>query len=206
MADCGGMRHATAIKQELAVLGAATEMGLRADAASAEKIRAFAAELESINPTAEPARAASLLRGRWRLLYSNLELKRRTTLAELSFKILPATAVEVVDLFNEVDPASGLWDNVITIEDGASGVPGTVVVQGHFAVDDDAQVNIRFSEAMVMTPAAPVRLPIDRAQLPVMHNRITYLDDGFRMVRGNFGNLYIFERLDSAPMRWSRDI
>lgn len=200
------MRHATVIKQELAALGAATEMGLRADAASAGTIRTLATELEAINPTAEPARAAALLRGRWRLLYSNMELKRRTTLAELSFKILPPTAVEVVDLFNEVDPASGLWDNVITFANGAGGTPGMVVIQGNFAVDDDAEVNIRFSEAMVMTPAAPVRLPIDREHLPVLHNRITYLDDGFRMVRGNFGNLYVFERLDRAPMRWSRDI
>lgn len=205
MADHGGMRHASSIKQELAVLGAATEMGLRADPAAADSIRALASELEQMNPTEEPARAAAMLRGRWRLLYSNLELKRRTTLAELSFKMLPATVVDVVDLFNEVDPASGLWDNVITFEDGATGAPGTVVMRGEYGIDDDADIDIRFSEAMVLTEAAPVRLPIDHARLPLMHNRITYLDDGFRMVRGNFGNLYIFERLDRAPMRWSRD-
>jgi hypothetical protein len=199
------MRHASVIKQELATLGAATEMGLRADSAIADRIRALATELEAMNPTAEPARAASQLRGRWRLLYSNLDLKRQTTLAELSFKILPATPVAVVDLFNEVDPATGLWDNVITIEDDASGAPGTVVVRGQYAVDDDADIDIRFAEAMVLTESAPVRLPVDSSRLPLMHNRITYLDDGFRMVRGNFGNLYIFERLDRAPMRWSRD-
>lgn len=206
MPDDAGMRHASQIKQQLAALGAATEMGLRADEAAADRIRALAAELEEMNPTPEPARAAGLLRGRWRLLYSNLELKRRSTLAELSFNILPATPVDVVDLYNEVEPGSALWDNVITIEDAASGQPGTVVIAGHYAVDDDAEIDIRFGEAMVQTPAAPVRLPIERAQLPLMRNRITYLDDGFRMVRGNFGNLYIFERLDSAPMRWSREI
>lgn len=199
------MRHASTIKQELAALGAATEMGLRADQEAGESIRGLAIELEAMNPTPEPARAAALLRGRWRLLYSNLDLRRRTTLAELSFKILPPTAVEVVDLYNEVDPAIGLWDNVITVEDATTGDAGTVVVRGQYAVDDDNSIDIRFDEAMVETRAAPVRLPIDSGRLPLLRNRITYLDDGFRMIRGNYGNLYIFERLDRAPMRWSRD-
>ena len=62
------MRHASVIKQELAALGAETEVGFRAGPAATARIRELAAELEGMNPTPEPARAASLLRGRWRLL------------------------------------------------------------------------------------------------------------------------------------------
>lgn len=187
------------------MLGAETEMGFGANVATAQRIRAIAAELEAMNPTPEPARASALLRGRWRLLYSNLGLLRDTTLARLSFNILPATPVSVVELYNEVDPASSLWDNVITFAGEGDGEPGAAVITGHYAVEDDADIDIRFTQAQVRTTAAPVRMPINRQQLPLMRNRITFLDDGFRMIRGNYGNLYIFERLDEAPMRWSRE-
>jgi len=200
------MRHASQIKRDLAILGAETEVGFRADSSAAERIRALAAELEAINPTPEPASAAALLRGRWRLLYSNIDLLRKTTLGQLSFNILPDTGVRVAELFNEVDPASGLWDNVITFDALDSGEPGTAVIMGSYAAVDDAEIDIRFTGSLVVTATAPVRLPINREQLPDMRISITYLDESFRMIRGNHGILYIFERLDAAPLRWSRDI
>ncbi len=199
------MRHASALKQDLAALGAQTEVGFAADRAAAARIRALATELEAMNPTAEPARAASLLRGRWRLLYSNLELARRTTLARLSLGILPATPVEVVELYNEIDPATGLYDNVIHFLD-SGGQPGVLVVAGSYAAEDDARLDIRTSEAVVTGAAAPVRLPADCARVDALITDITYLDDGFRLVRGPYGSLYVLERLDPAPMRWARDL
>ncbi|MBS3962263.1 MAG: hypothetical protein KGZ61_10615 [Sandarakinorhabdus sp.] len=198
------MRHALVIKQELAALGAATEVGFRAAAEDVARIKALATELEGMNPTPEPARAASLLRGRWRLLYSNFELQRRTTLARLSLGVLPPTSVEVVELYNEIDPANGLYDNVIHVlfDDGD---PGIQVMAGKYEVEDDDHLDIRYSEALIMGPGAPVRLPTDCARITSLKTEITYLDDGFRLVRGAYGSLYILERLDPAPMRWARD-
>lgn len=198
------MRHASVIKQDLAALGAATEVGFRASPADIARIKALAAELEGMNPTPEPARAASLLRGRWRLLYSNFELQRRTTLAQLSTNVLPSTPVEVVELYNEIDPANGLYDNVIHVlfDDGS---PGIQVMAGEYEVEDDGHIDIRYSEALVIGPGAPVRLPTDGARVASLKTEITYLDDGFRLVRGAYGSLYILERLDPAPMRWARD-
>lgn len=198
------MRHASAIKQDLAALGALTEVGFRAGQADAARIRALAAELESMNPTEEPARAGSLLRGRWRLLYSNLDLQRTTTLAQLSMGILPPQKVEVVELYNEIDPATGLYDNVIHLlaEDGT---PGTQVMAGQYEVEDNQHIDIAYTEAVVFGPGAPVRLPADRTRQPNLRTEVTYLDDGFRLVRGTFGSLYVLERLDPAPMRWSRN-
>lgn len=199
------MRHTSALKQDLAALGAQTEVGFAADRAAAARIRALASELEAMNPTPEPARAASLLRGRWRLLYSNLELARQTTLARLSRGILPATPVEVVELYNEIDPATGLYDNVIHFLD-SDGLPGTLVMAGSYAVEDDARLDIRTLEAIVTGAAAPVRLPAETARVDTLVTDITYLDDGFRLVRGPYGSLYLLERLDPAPMRWARDL
>lgn len=199
------MRHPSTLKQELAALGAQTEVGFAADREATARIRALAAELEAMNPTPEPARAVSLLRGRWRLLYSNLELARQTTLARLSLGILPPTTVEVVDLYNEIDPSTGLYDNVIHFLD-AEGRPGTLVMAGHYGVDDDRRIDIRTQEAIVTGAAAPVRLPADTARVDTLVTDITYLDDGFRLVRGPYGSLYLLERLDAAPMRWARDL
>ncbi len=198
------MRHASVIKQELAALGATTEVGFQAAPADIARIKALAAELEGMNPTPEPARAASLLRGRWRLLYSNFELQRRTTLSRLSLNVLPSTAVEVVELYNEIDPSTGLYDNVIhfLFDDGS---PGIQVMAGEYEVEDDGHLDIRYSEALVIGPGAPVRLPTGDSRVASLKTEITYLDEGFRLVRGAYGSLYILERLDAAPMRWARD-
>jgi hypothetical protein len=198
------MRHASVIKQELAVLGAATEVGFRAGPGDADRIRTLAAELEGMNPTAEPARAAGLLRGRWRLLYSNFDFQRRTTLANLTMNVLPPTPVEVVELYNEIDPATGLYDNVVHLlfDDGS---PGIQVIIGQYEAEDDQQLDIRYLEALLTGPGAPVRLPADGVRIASLKTEITYLDDGFRLVRGAYGSLYILERLDPAPMRWARD-
>jgi hypothetical protein len=197
-------RSASALKQDLASLGALTEVGFDATPADTARIRALAAELESMNPTPEPARAASLLRGRWRLLYSNLDLQRSTTLAQLSLGILPAQKVEVTELYNEIDPATGLYDNVIHFL-GADGSPGIQVMAGQYEAEDDQTINLVYSEALVIGPGAPVRLSAEGVRAGSLRTEITYLDEGFRLVRGAFGSLYILERLDPAPMRWSRD-
>ncbi|TPE63687.1 hypothetical protein FJQ54_02180 [Sandaracinobacter neustonicus] len=198
------MRHASVIKQELAALGAETEVGFRAGPAATARIRELAAELEGMNPTPEPARAASLLRGRWRLLYSNFELQRRTTLAQLSTRLLPADPVEVVELYNEVDPRTGIYDNVINIlfDDGT---PGMVVMCGRYEAEDDQTIDIRYSDALLIGPGAPVRIPSTTARVSSLRTEVTYLDDGFRLVRGAYGSLYVLERLDPSPMLWSRD-
>jgi hypothetical protein len=204
MSDAVVTPSPAALKQQLAALGALTEVGFDATEADTARIRALAAELESLNPTPEPARAAALLRGRWRLLYSNLDLQRSTTLAQLSLGILPAQKVEVTELYNEIDPATGLYDNVIHFlaEDGT---PGTQVMAGQYEVEDNQHIDIAYTEAVIIGPGAPIRLPADSIRQPNLKTEVTYIDDGFRLVRGTFGSLYVLERLDPAPMRWSRD-
>lgn len=204
MSDAVVTPSPAALKQQLAALGALTEVGFHATEADTARIRALAAELEALNPTPEPARAAALLRGRWRLLYSNLDLQRSTTLARLSLGILPQQKVEVTELYNEIDPATGLYDNVIHFL-GQDGTPGIQVMAGQYEAEDDHSINLVYSEALVTGPGAPIRLSADGVRANSLKTEITYLDDGFRLARGAFGSLYILERLDPAPMRWSRD-
>lgn len=194
----------SAPKQDLASLGALTEVGFDASAAETARIRALAAALEAVDPTPEPARAAALLRGCWRLLYSNFDLQRSTTLAQLSLGILPAHKVEVTELHNKIDPATGLYDNVIHfLAEGGS--PGIQVMAGQYQAEDNRTINLVCSKALVIGPGAPVRLSTNGVRAGSLRTGITYLDEGFRLVRGALGSLCILERLDPAPMRWSRD-
>lgn len=194
----------TAIRAELAELGALTEMGLRPDPALGLRIRELARTLEARNPCEEPARAAALLRGRWRLLYSNFDIERETTLARLTFNVLPREPVTVIEMFQEVDPANGHYDNIISYIDARSD-PGAVVMVGEYRPLDDARIDILFTHALQSGPSGQVRLPIAADWIPPIRSDITYLDDGFRLHRSSTGSLYMFERMDDAPMRWARE-
>lgn len=194
------------LKTELVMMGAETEVGFRADQQAAARIRDLTAALEAHNPTASPVAATRLLRGHWKLVYSNLELRRRTTLAKFSFNILPDTPVHVAELFNQIDPATGLWDNVIRFEDMDNGTAGTLVVAGQYFVVDEQTVELEFASAIVTTTLGQVITPITREQLPPIPIRTTYLDDGFRVIRSARGSLYILERMDAAPMAWARHL
>lgn len=186
------------LKAELAALGAETDAGFDRGGAAVERIKALAAALEGVNPTPAPARAAALLKGRWRLLYSSFGLERETTLARLSFNVLPKTPITVTDLRQEVDPAIGLYDNVVDHEGGS------VTMLGRFAPRDDHRLDVAFTDVLAVGEGA-ARAPIDNAKIPPLHSDVTYLDDDFRLNRGGFGNLYVLQLVERAPPRWSRD-
>ncbi|MDW8414247.1 MAG: PAP/fibrillin family protein [Thermaurantiacus sp.] len=192
------------LKTELAALGAVTEVGFAAGGAEVARLQRLAAELEALNPTARPARAAALLRGRWHLVYASFGLLRRSTLAALSFGALPRTEVDVVEIYQETEPATGWYDNVVHLID-ADGLPATLVVAGTYAVRDDRAIDIRFERALLYGERPRIERPIDPERHPPLLTRLSFLDDGFRLVRGSGGSLYVLERLDPAPMRWARE-
>ena len=192
------MSTTTALKSELAALAVATDAGFDAGGAAVELIKALAADLEAANPTPAPARAAALLRGRWRLLYSSFGLKREATLARLSFNVLPKTPVTVTDLWQEVDPATGLYDNIVDHS------AGSVVTVGQFSARDDRRLDVCFTD-MIAVGEGAVRAPIDNSKIPALHSDVTYLDDDFRLNRGGFGNLYVLQLVERSPAGWARD-
>ena len=202
------MTNVAALKTELAELGAATELGFEAGGDAVERIKALAAALEAANPTAVTTRADALLHGRWKLLYSSFGLQRETTLARLAFNQLPKTAIRVDALWQEVDPATGLYDNVIDFS-SADG-PGINVTLGKFTADADQRLGVTFFGSKV-APAGASNIDrhditLDTRKFPALHSDVTYLDDDFRLNRGSFGNLYVLQLVDRHPSCWSRDL
>lgn len=192
------------LKRELIDLGAATEAGFEAGGPAVERIKALAARLEALGSIPEPAHAAEQLKGRWRLIYSSFGLQRRTTLARLSFNLLPKQEIEVEEIFQEVDPATGLYDNVVTFREGAA--QGVCVTLGRYGVAGPQRLEVAFTEAGVVSPTMKQRTPIPQLKLPAMHSDVTYLDNDFRLNRGSFGNLYVLKLVERAPATWSRSL
>ncbi|MFQ3594798.1 MAG: PAP/fibrillin family protein [Sphingomonadaceae bacterium] len=190
-----------ALKAELAELGAATEAGFAEGGRDVARIAELAAALEALNPTPEPARAAALLAGRWQLLWSSFGLQRDSTLARLSFNVLPKDPIRIRELFQDVDPATGLYDNGVVYA-GAGGDEGTCVTLGQFTPADGTRLDVRFTD--VQTTGHP-RVPIDNAKIPPLWSDVVYLDADFRLNRGSFGSLYVLRLADRAPARWARD-
>lgn len=197
------MADAGLLKRELAALGERTELGFEAGGEAVERIKALANELEALNPTSEPAYAADRLRGRWRMLYSSFGLQRETTLARLSFNLLPKTSIRVDAVFQEVDPETGLYDNVVNYT-GADG-PGLNVTAGRFSPAGPQRLDVVFFEVQDrLSGREPVRVPIDNQKIPPLFSDVTYVDDDFRLNRGGFGNLYVLAREDAGWTEWSR--
>ncbi len=194
--------EAAPLKAELAELGAATELGFAAGGEAVERIQALATALEALNPTPAPARADALIRGRWRLLYSSFGLQRQATLGRLSFNTLPKDEpITVGRLFQEVDPATGLYDNVVEYTD-AAGRPGLSLTLGRFAPASDSRMDVVFTHAQASGHA---RTPIDNAKIPPLWSKVTYLDEDFRLNRGSYGSLYVLALDARAPAAWTRD-
>ena len=187
-----------ALKAELTTVAAATDVGFDAGGEVVDAIKRLAGELEAANPTPVTSRADALLKGRWRLVYSSFGLQRDATLARLSFNELPKTPVQVTDLWQEVDPESGLYDNIV------DHVGGSVVTLGQFAPASDMRLDVVFTEVLA-TGLGAARVAIDNSKIPPLWSDVTYLDADFRLNRGGFGNLYVLQLVDRTPTRWARD-
>lgn len=186
------------LKRELAEVARGTDVGFDAGGAAVEEIKRLAAALEAANPTPAPSRADDLLHGRWRLLYSSFGLERQATLARLSFNALPKTPVRVTDLWQEVAPATGLYDNIVDHESGS------VVTLGQFSPASDQRLDVKFTD-LVVTGEGATRAVIDNAKIPPLWSDVTYLDEDFRLNRGGFGNLYVLQLVERQPEKWARE-
>lgn len=197
-----------ALKDELAALGAATELGFEAGGDAVERIKTLAAALEAANPTPVTTTADAFLHGRWELLYSSFGLQRDATLARLAFNQLPKTPIRVEKLWQEVDPATGLYDNVIDFS--SAGGAGINVTWGKYRGNGDQRLDVAFFASSVVpvngSGVAKHRIDLDTRKFPALHSDVTYLDDDFRLNRGSFGNLYVLRLVDRRPSGWSRDL
>ncbi len=195
------MADRATLKAELEALGAATEAGFAEGGRRVERLAELAAALEALNPTPAPAREADLLRGRWRLVWSSFGLKREATLARLSFNLLPEEPVRVEALFQEVDPESGLYDNVVDYR-RPDGTAGRAVTLGQFAPASDRRMDVVFTHAQA---SGHPRAAIANDRIPPLWSDVVYLDEDFRLNRGSYGSLYVLALAERAPAVWSRN-
>jgi hypothetical protein len=189
---------AAALKTRLATVAGGFEGPLSVGGPEADEIVRLAAELEAHNPTPAPAHDGARLRGRWKLLYSSFGLQREATLARLSFNALPKTPVTVTELWQEVDPATGLYDNIVDHREGS------VVTLGTFKPASDHRLDVLFTD-IVTTGMDPTRVPIDNSKIPPLWSDVVYLDDDFRLNRGAFGNLYVLALVERDLAHWARE-
>jgi hypothetical protein len=103
----------------------------------------------------------------------------------------------VTDLWQEVDPATGIYDNIVDHEEGSA------ITLGHFKPASDQRLDVVFTE-MLVTGLGAARVPIDNAKIPPLYSDVTYLDEDFRLNRGSYGNLYVLQLVTREPKTWAR--
>ncbi|MHC5817537.1 MAG: PAP/fibrillin family protein [Nostoc sp.] len=196
------------LKQELISISEASDIGFNCTPTAALQIETLARSLEAVNPTTEPTNHLELVQGRWRLLYSTFGLERETTLQRVSFGKLPNVAISVTGIFQEVYTAGQQYNNLIEFT-LLSGILGITIVEGRYTVEDSKRLNIDFVETSVKSVSNDLTDSSFRKALGVDNQSplestlsfngwtdITYLDENFRLMRGNQKNLYVLLRYE----------
>jgi hypothetical protein len=214
------MTDRATLKAQLRTLSVETDAGFAATPEQNARITELAAALAAANPTPAPARADALIKGRWAMLYSSFGLNRQATLGRLTWNSFPKeSAITVGNLYQEVDPATGNYDNLISFTD-RDGRTGWNVVKGRYSPHDDERMDVVFFHTFI-APGAGVSeadfrdsldldaemalsIPMNNDKVPPLHSSVTYLDEDFRLARGSYGNLYVLERAADWDGVWGR--
>lgn len=196
----------TTLKEQLISISASTNLGFNHTPTTQEQIETLAKSLELLNPTHQPTNYIELIQGRWQLLYSTFGLERETTLQRLSFGKLPNVTVNVTGIFQEVHLVGQEYNNLVEFTAGFD-VKGITVISGRYKVENSQRLNIDFWETSVKSASNDLSESAFREALGIDNDSplksklsfsgwsdITYLDDNFRLMRGNQQNLYVLLR------------
>ncbi len=194
------------LKQKLIAIANSADMGFNCTPEVKQEIESLAEKIETFNPNSEPTKQMQLLQGRWRLLYSTFGLERETTLQRLSFGKLPNVNISVTGIFQEIYLIDQQYNNLIEFTT-SSGVKAVTLVKGRYTIEDSRRLNIDFLETSVKSANSDLSDSAFREALGVDHDSplesqlafsgwtdITYLDENFRLMRGNQKNLYVLLR------------
>lgn len=116
--------------------------------------------------------------------------------------------MKIAEIFQEINISDREYNNLIVFTVG-SGVKGIAAVKACYSIENDKRLNVNF----IQTSAYPVEKSLEvsefRKALAVDNDSvlasplefsgwvdITYLDENFRLVRGNSHNLYVLVRND----------
>ncbi|OLP89941.1 putative plastid-lipid-associated protein 4, chloroplastic [Symbiodinium microadriaticum] len=169
-----GQRRAT-LKQELLAAVEASQRGV--DEAQNDRIGGLFAELEALNPTAEPL-ASSQLKGDWELLWTTSSLGRPPFFRP----------VEDRPILQYLDPAGGVARNLEFTPLGPNRVDAETWVEGL----EKTTVGVRF-KVFTLFGLLPIQAPDSATGIL----QVTYLDENLRLSRGDRGNLFVLRKVSS---------
>jgi len=168
-----------------------------------------------------PSERQDLIAGNWQTAFASFGAKHSagksrahvSNLAIQSFNHLPAAAIQVTDIRQEIDPGTAIYSNVIlfTAEGGAE---GQLIIHGTYKLDAERprRFHISFDRAELRPGSSASEAALKQAlglaedastdvsfQPPKLWSDITYVDESLRINKGNFGGVYVMERCDE-PM------
>eukprot|EP00439_Symbiodinium_sp_Y106_P046159 s843_g5.t2 len=205
-----GQRRAT-LKQELLAAVEASQRGV--DEAQNDRIGGLFAELEALNPTAEPL-TSSQLKGDWELLWT-------TSSAILGLGRPPFfRPVEDRPILQYLDPARGVarnleftplgpnrvlqafvsrLDDFLLFKQGATESPGGTYLPEVEGLEKTT-VGVRF-KVFTLFGLLPIQAPDSATGIL----QVTYLDENLRLSRGDRGNLFVLRKAKFVPPRPDAD-
>jgi PAP_fibrillin len=212
------------LKRELLLLSSVTNRGEYASKDEQNMLIDLVAQLEAINPTADPARN---LQGEWDLCLSSTQFFRTSpffqSLRRVMDQPMSANFFDIHDkattsgrvgrvrqiitenrLISELDLEVGLFPGL------PFKVKGTVITTADFKPVGSDTFELQVDKTQVKGSNVPIlnqfledvklELPLSQAfttltgSLPVVTNKIFYLDEGMRIVRDEDENFFVFTR------------
>lgn len=217
------MADRDALKQELLELCRKTDGGYRtANVPWLDRIRELMEALAGLSPEPEPL-ASPRIDGRWRAEFASFGIKaeegqgirRESDLMFNSFGKLPSAPIRVTDMYQDIDRATGAYNNVVNFEIPGSDLHGRLVTVGRFAIhaDEPRRAVVSFFEVFAEPAEAGVDEAAFRAALgiapdaklraefrpPRVHSDVVYLDDEMRINIGSVGGNYVLSQTGDAP-------
>ncbi len=208
------------LKAELLELVEKTRGGFDSGEPSAPRIQELIDEIAAHSLYPAPADRPDKMDGRWRSLFASfgaahsqgLGVRHASDLKIQGFNNLPSAEIEVTHIYQEVDSATGSYNNVVEFEPKGGGPEGRVIVFGTFSGDDENRR--RFHVAFSSVKAAPAvngtsmdvfreALGLDAEAVleaefkpPRLHSDVVYLDDDLRINLGSMGGAYVTVKVD----------
>ncbi len=183
---------------------AVTNRGLLSSARSQAELDQLIRQLETQNPTSNPAQAPELLSGCWQLLYT-------TSADVLGLGRVPG--VTLGQVYQVIQAEKGRVYNLAE----AQGIPfldGLLAVKARFEVTNPSRVTIYFEQSLLALqklvdyqnptqwfdrleqdePLPLIQIPLDTGRSQGWLD-MTYLDIDLRISRGDKGNVFVLARV-----------
>lgn len=196
------------LKSDLRRAVANTKRGKRVTGEQQREILRKVEALEALDPTPNPARS-ELLSGRWSLLYTgpgkedDTDWEKRTGGVEgpvlAALRPLSANAVTSKGITQVIDTDAGRVENIAEFKiansaDGYLNVEGTVEPASTSGSEEAVRVDVQFTAFSLKIGALPsLKIPLGIAN-PTGWVDTTYLDEDFRIGRGDKGSVFVTAR------------